>query len=120
MSEVTTLPQATPNPKQAQFLVNLTLATFFLHAYIGGVGSGKTFALGKAVESCGVDIPGNVVGVFRKVAKDLMATTYQEFMRNCPPQLIWREYKQEREIDLISSQGQVSRVCFLGLDERDR
>ncbi|HEX5466378.1 MAG TPA: phage terminase large subunit [Candidatus Limnocylindrales bacterium] len=104
-------------PQEVQF-ANDAQRTFFESRapevlYSGAMGAGKSRILCEKAWRIAREHPGVTVGVFRKVAASLPATTLRTFQRDVMgPQFIAARNKTEGWYDLTNT----SRIYFMGLD----
>lgn len=109
-----------PNPLQAQFLVGIADPSTTIKIAVGGVGSGKTQAIVQAAFEAAATLPGNEIAIARKTHKDVMKTTYREFMRTVPRAWILSERKTDSEVFIrTSDSSHPSRITFAGMDDPD-
>lgn len=81
--------------------------------YSGAMGAGKSRILCEKARQCALDYPGVTIGMFRKVAASLPATTMRTFFRDVlRPGDIVRQNRSENWVEFHNG----SRVYFLGLD----
>lgn len=97
------------NPQQRTFFDSTAPEVL----YSGAFGAGKSRILCEKAYALGQKYPGAPIGIFRKVAASLAATTKLTFLRDVvPPGVIVRSNKTEGWYELANG----SRFWFLGLD----
>lgn len=110
-----------PNPKQAQFIAAMADPSTNVKIAVGGAGAGKSQTIVQGAREAAITIPGNEVLVARKFLKDVLKTTYREFLRTTPREWIVDIRKQDHEIILRSTDHRYpSRITFGGFDEPSR
>lgn len=101
-----------PTPKQRIFHENPAKYKCFM----GGVGSGKTYALDWEALLLSLEFPGNYGLIGRLFYTELRDTTMHDFFEICPPELIQEYIKTEHKLVLKNG----STIIFRALEDVDK
>lgn len=118
MPEVKTIKFKDPTPKQDE--VYRSTLEYPSVLMVGGVGSGKSSCLAILGIRESITFPGNQGMFIRRTLQELMETTHQSFLEECPTEFIVRSSRDEsggmnywlRPIEWDGSGGQLSLVQF--------
>ncbi len=103
-----------------QVIAAASAGSISLIGYGGAAGGGKTRSIVELAIDLALDFPGNRILIGRKDFNNLKTTTLNEFLKSCPPPLIFRRNNNENWFDLRLAEwpdGVYSRIYFRELKD---